>query len=175
MASIAESCVPPDPLNTTKSPLSFPSPEKNSVILTPKARAMAMRVETVGDVLLLSIRLSALAETPLFFPRTRRDMFFVSRMPLILTPILIGLFASSTLYLCLTYILYIFIVYGMSSEFRHNVPVVYSETYRTNYNTVDCENPDRVTSIYMRDWAGLLFTEENVRSYLQGIQDACLS
>ena len=96
-------------------------------------------------------------------------------MPLILTPILIGLFASSTLYLCLTYILYIFIVYGMSSEFRHNVPVVYSETYRTNYNTVDCENPDRVTSIYMRDWAGLLFTEENVRSYLQGIQDACLS
>jgi len=63
----------------------------------------------------------------------------------------------------------------MSSEFRHNVPVVYSETYRTNYNTVDCENPDRVTSIYMRDWGGLLFTEENVHSYLQGIQDACLS
>jgi acetoin utilization deacetylase AcuC-like enzyme len=59
-----------------------------------------------------------------------------------------GLFASSTLYLCLTCILYIFIVYGMSSEFRPNVPVVYGETYRTNYNTVDCENPDRVTSIY---------------------------
>ena len=38
----------------------------------------------------------------------------------------------------------------MSSEFIHKLPVMFSETYREDYSTVDCESPDRISSIYPR-------------------------